>query len=106
MERATKVKAVVFDKTGTLTVGKPTVLDHRLFDKQVSISDAFAFGSLVRATFCARDEQLVTSVLLQVSATSLLRRLQPRVFPCLVSGCGYREAAFESSGCLQASRTN
>lgn len=35
MERATKVEAVVFDKTGTLTIGKPTVLEHRVFDPQV-----------------------------------------------------------------------
>ena len=34
MERATKVRTVVFDKTGTLTVGKPTVLEHRVFDPQ------------------------------------------------------------------------
>ena len=41
MERATKVRAVVFDKTGTLTVGKPTVLEHRVFDRQAS-SGGFA----------------------------------------------------------------
>lgn len=35
MERATKVKAVVFDKTGTLTLGKPTVVEHRIFDPEV-----------------------------------------------------------------------
>ncbi len=40
MERATKVRTVVFDKTGTLTVGKPTVLEHRVFDPQARTSIA------------------------------------------------------------------
>lgn len=38
MERATKVCTVVFDKTGTLTIGKPTVLEHCIFDPQAGTS--------------------------------------------------------------------
>ncbi|KAJ3679042.1 hypothetical protein LUZ60_017053 [Juncus effusus] len=33
LEKAHKVKAVVFDKTGTLTVGKPSVVQTRVFSK-------------------------------------------------------------------------
>lgn len=43
MERATKLKVVVFDKTGTLTAGKPSVLDVKLFDKEVCVPVALLF---------------------------------------------------------------
>ncbi|XP_073001088.1 copper-transporting ATPase HMA4-like isoform X2 [Typha latifolia] len=33
LEKANKVKAVVFDKTGTLTVGRPSVVQTKLFSK-------------------------------------------------------------------------
>lgn len=66
MERATKVKAVVFDKTGTLTVGKPTVLEHRLFDPQVC-------WSLIRKqqTSMQWDVQIAARVLCRAEALTL-----------------------------------
>jgi hypothetical protein len=37
LERGHKVDTVVFDKTGTLTLGRPKVLDYKIFDSNYTL---------------------------------------------------------------------
>jgi len=60
LERGHKVDTVVFDKTGTLTLGKPKVLDYKIFDSNYSLRQVCELAAAAEA---ASEHPLARAVL-------------------------------------------